>query len=199
MRLYKKDLGNKITTFSYTQSKLQNNYIKHLQLFGRILVFFSLFVWENNTFIIFDSNFYLCKKIVMDAQEYKLNARNIKPTAMRELVLKILGEQKAAVSLSDLEHEFAKVDRVTLYRTLKTFEENKLIHSIDDGTGSIKYALCTDNCRCMPEDLHVHFLCAKCKHTFCLNDIKIPTINLPPDFALESINMVIKGVCSDCK
>ena len=84
--------------------------------------------------------------------------RNIKPTAMRELVLKVLSEQKAAISLTDLEQKFDKVDKVTLYRTLKTFEENKLIHSIDDGTGSIKYALCRESCQCHPEDLHVHFL-----------------------------------------
>lgn len=87
----------------------------------------------------------------------KLNLKNIKPTAMRELVLDILTEQKMAISLSDLEQKFHKSDRVTLYRTLKTFEENKLIHSIDDGTGAVKYALCKESCQCHPEDLHVHF------------------------------------------
>ena len=66
----------------------------------------------------------------------KLTSRNIKPTAMRELVLDILTEQTAAISLSDLEQSFHKSDKVTLYRTLKTFEENKLIHSIDDGTAN---------------------------------------------------------------
>lgn len=77
----------------------------------------------------------------------KLLQKNIKPTAMRELVLKVLSEQSAAISLADLEQKFEKVDKVTLYRTLKTFEENKLIHSIDDGTGSVKYALCKETCR----------------------------------------------------
>ncbi len=124
--------------------------------------------------------------------------RNIKPTAMRELVLKVLSEQKAAISLTDLEQKFDKVDKVTLYRTLKTFEENKLIHSIDDGTGSIKYALCRESCQCHPEDLHVHFFCTKCKQTYCLNDIPIPSVNLPVHFTLENINMVVKGVCSNC-
>ncbi|MDD3323474.1 MAG: transcriptional regulator, partial [Paludibacter sp.] len=55
----------------------------------------------------------------------KLTSRNIKPTAMRELVLDILTEQKMAISLSDLEQKFHKSDKVTLYRTLKTFEEKK--------------------------------------------------------------------------
>lgn len=127
-----------------------------------------------------------------------LNSRHIKPTAMRELVLKILSEQTSAVSLADIESIFDKADKTTLYRTLKTFEENKLIHSIDDGTGSVKYALCKETCQCNPEDLHVHFLCTKCQHTYCLNDIAIPSISLPVNFKLETINMVVKGICVNC-
>ena len=130
--------------------------------------------------------------------EKQLQIRNIKPTAMRELVLKVLSEQTSAISLADLEQKFEKADKVTLYRTLKTFEENKLIHSIDDGTGSVKYALCRETCQCHPEDLHVHFLCTKCKQTYCLTDIPIPSVNLPAHFILENINMVVKGVCFNC-
>jgi Fur family ferric uptake transcriptional regulator len=129
----------------------------------------------------------------------KLSTKNVKPTAMRELVLKILSEQTSAVSLADIENMFNKADKTTLYRTLKTFEENKLIHSIDDGTGAVKYALCKESCQCHPEDLHVHFFCIKCQHTFCLSDIPIPSINLPVNFSIENINMVVKGVCSNCK
>lgn len=130
--------------------------------------------------------------------ENKLENRNIKPTAMRELVLRVLSEQTAAISLAELEQVFEKADKVTLYRTLKTFEENKLIHSIDDGTGSVKYALCKETCQCHPEDLHVHFHCTRCKQTYCLNDIPVPSVNLPTHFTLENINMVIKGICSNC-
>lgn len=128
----------------------------------------------------------------------KLESKNIKPTAMRQLVLQILTKQKTAISLPELENKFEKVDKATLYRTLKTFEKNKLIHSIDDGTGSVKYALCQDSCECHPNDLHVHFLCTNCNQTYCLNDISVPSINLPSSFTLESVNMVVKGTCSIC-
>ena len=129
----------------------------------------------------------------------KLINRNMKPTAMRELVLNALLEQNVAISLSDLEKKFDKADKVTLYRTLKTFEENKLIHSIDDGTGSVKYALCAENCQCNPHDLHVHFFCTECKHTYCLNDTPIPSVTLPLGFEISTINMVVKGTCANCK
>jgi len=134
----------------------------------------------------------------MKETENKFKIRNIKPTAMRVLVLKVLTEQNRALSLADLEQEFDKADKTTLYRTLKKFQENKLIHSIEDGTGSVKYALCKETCQCHPEDLHVHFLCTKCQQTYCLNDISIPSINLPMNFQLETINMVVKGICSNC-
>ena len=134
----------------------------------------------------------------MKNSDDKLTSRNIKPTAMRELVFDILTEQTAAISLSDLEQNFQKSDKVTLYRTLKTFEHKKLIHSIDDGTGAVKYALCKETCQCKPEELHVHFYCLKCQHTLCLTDIPIPSINLPVKFSVENVNMVVKGVCSNC-
>jgi len=129
----------------------------------------------------------------------KLHSRNIKPTAMRELVLKVLTEQKTAISLSELEDKFANAEKSTLYRTLKTFEEKKLIHSIDDGSGAMRYAVCHDSCECNPNDLHLHFFCNSCKQTFCLNEIPVPKINLPIGFLLESVNMVVKGICLNCK
>jgi len=131
--------------------------------------------------------------------DQKLQQRNVKPTAMRELVIEILLEQKTAISLKDLEDKFDKADKSTLYRTLKTFEDKKVIHSIEVGTGSVKYAICVDTCECNPSDLHVHFHCTKCQRTYCLNDIPIPEIKLPIGFNLDSVNMVVKGLCVNCK
>ncbi|WP_228491891.1 Fur family transcriptional regulator [Prolixibacter sp. NT017] len=136
---------------------------------------------------------------MQETLDHRLTERNIKPTAVRLLVLKAFMAQEAAIGLADLENRFDHADKTTLYRTLKTFEEHKLIHSIDDGTGALKYALCEETCDCAPEDLHVHFLCTVCNKTFCLNDTPIPQINLPTDFSLDSVNMVVKGLCSDCR
>ena len=131
--------------------------------------------------------------------EQKLRKRNIKPTAMRELVLKVLTDQKTAISLPELEQKFEKADKATLYRTLKTFEKQKLIHSIDDGTGPVRYALCLEECSCSVNDLHVHFHCTKCNKTYCLHEIPVPSVNLPKNFSLESVDMVVQGICANCK
>jgi Fur family ferric uptake transcriptional regulator len=129
----------------------------------------------------------------------KLKQRNIKPTAMRELVYEVLTKNKKALSLYEIEQQFDNVDRSTIFRTLKTFQDNYLIHSIDDGTGAVKYALCDEGCTCAPDDLHVHFLCNKCGQTHCLRDMPVPKMELPKDFSFESANFVVKGTCSNCK
>ena len=131
--------------------------------------------------------------------EDKLQKNKVRPTAMRLLVLQSLYGQEAAISLSDLEKVFERSDRVTLFRTLKTFQENGLVHSIDDGTGAPKYALCEEGCKCdIERDLHVHFHCKVCSETFCLPKYKIPEIELPEKFTPEEANLVMKGTCAKC-
>ena len=130
--------------------------------------------------------------------EEKLEHRNIKPTSMRLLVLRQLVESGAALSLKDLEAKFERADRATLYRTLKTFEEKKLIHSIDDGTGVAKYSLCKEGCECEPQDQHIHFHCLKCGETYCLIQSKIPQTQIPSGFKAASASMVYKGTCANC-
>lgn len=128
-----------------------------------------------------------------------LHQKGIRPTAMRLLVLDYLLKQSAAVSLSDLETYFHRADRITLYRSLKTFEEKGLVHRIDDGSGAVKYALCSDDCNTLEHhDLHVHFFCNHCRETFCLPKSRIPDIALPERFKTEEINLVVKGTCGKC-
>lgn len=130
--------------------------------------------------------------------ENKLEDKSVKPTAMRLLVLQYLTEQIKAVSLSDIEVSLETADKSTLFRTLKTFEQAGLIHSIEDGSGHLKYALCLEGCTCSPVDLHYHFHCIHCKETFCLTNLNIPQIELPKNFEMKQANMVIKGKCANC-
>ncbi|HET8753823.1 MAG TPA: transcriptional repressor [Salinimicrobium sp.] len=134
----------------------------------------------------------------MNKFENKLEQKKVRPTAMRLLVLETLQKQKAAISLQDLELAFEKADRITLYRTLKTFQKKGLIHSIEDGTGATKYALCQEGCECAPEDMHLHFFCTSCEDTFCLPKLKIPEISLPEGFVPVETNLLVKGVCANC-
>lgn len=103
------------------------------------------------------------------------------------------------MTLNDIESAFDKSERTTLYRTIKTFEKNGIVHQIDDGTGVAKYALDEKIAEeGLPQDLHLHFHCEKCNETVCLTDHKIPHISLPKGFVSKDINLVIKGLCDKC-
>ena len=128
----------------------------------------------------------------------KLEAKGIKPTANRILVMKALKSDSHPQSLSMLERKMVTMDKSSIFRTLTLFLSHHLIHSIDDGTGSFKYAVCSDSCSCDVSDLHTHFHCEKCNKTFCFTNIPTPVVKLPQGFTLNSINYVLKGICPDC-
>lgn len=102
----------------------------------------------------------------MTELEKILLQKAIKPTAMRLLVVEKLLKQQYAVSHKELAEQFEKADNITLFRTLKVFLEYKLVHTIDDGSGVIKYALCQSGCNCNLSELHTHFYCTDCKTYF---------------------------------
>ena len=68
----------------------------------------------------------------------KLSFRDIKPTAIRLLILRTMMEMKRAVPLTDLEAKLDTVDKSTIFRTLSLFLSHHLIHGVDDGSGSLK-------------------------------------------------------------
>ncbi len=131
--------------------------------------------------------------------EILLQARDIKPTAMRMLILKNMLGFSRAFSLADLETVMETVDKSTIFRTIILFYKKKLIHSIDDGSGAIKYSVCSSNCSCSIGDSHAHFYCLHCNKTFCLEKVAVPDLNFPDNLVPVSINFVIKGFCEDCK
>ncbi|HIB47186.1 MAG TPA: transcriptional repressor [Flavobacteriaceae bacterium] len=135
----------------------------------------------------------------MSEIEKLLEEKNVRPTAMRILIYKFMAQKDSAVAMKDIESAFAKADRTTLYRSLKTFEEKNVVHQIDDGTGIAKYALCEEGCNCeIEQDLHLHFHCSNCDETVCLTEHKIPQINLPDGFLAEEVNLVLTGICDKC-
>ena len=111
----------------------------------------------------------------MDEKVYleKLEKREIKPTAMRLLILKAMTRFTRAFSLLDLETELDTVDKSTIFRTINLFLDHHLIHVIDDGSGSLKYSVCSNECTCSIDDLHAHFYCRNCHKTFCLRKYKL--------------------------
>lgn len=94
-----------------------------------------------------------------------------------------------------------RFDRVTIYRTLKTFVDKGLIHKVLDDEGSMKYALCKEGCNTSDHKHHhdhVHFKCNTCGLTTCLDHVIIPNIILPEGYQRVETNLLMQGVCKSC-
>lgn len=131
-----------------------------------------------------------------------LDQFKLRHTVCRLEVVAFFLSRNFAVAHIDLEHEFkSQFDRVTLYRTLKTFLEKGIIHKVLDNEGTPKYALCPTACAGHHHHHHdhVHFKCNVCGHTTCIEDVLIPKIVLPNGFKIEEQNLLISGVCANCE
>ena len=130
-----------------------------------------------------------------------LKEHRLKRTSTRSEILNLYYESKHALAHKDIELELSeKFDRVTIYRTLNTFEEKGIIHKIFDGSASVKYALCGTECHDLHEHHHnhIHFTCNKCEKTFCIEEIAAPKIKMPRNFKAENVYLVAKGLCDNC-
>ncbi|MEP7229481.1 MAG: transcriptional repressor [Ginsengibacter sp.] len=122
-------------------------------------------------------------------------------TGSRQKILELFLSSHGAIAHADIEKNTGEsFDRVTVYRTLQTFVEKGIIHLIPTTDNSIKYALCKNDCA--PghhHDNHVHFICGECEKTICLDDVNIPVVKLPEGFTPNRSEMVVTGICGECK
>ena len=138
----------------------------------------------------------------MDLQIADVLKRNsLSVTESRKKILNLFLNQAGALAHADIEKKAGeKFDRVTIYRTLQTFVEKGIIHTIPTSDNSILYALCKDNCtEGHHHDNHVHFVCLQCGNTICLENVTVPEVNLPKGFVTTNIEMVVNGICRDCR
>lgn len=129
----------------------------------------------------------------------RLESKGIRPTANRILVMKTLMGEQTPQSLSNLERKMVSMDKSSIFRTLTLFLEHDVVHAFEDGRGVLCYELCEEKGACDHHDGHIHFYCESCQRSFCMEDIHIPSFELPEGFSPHSISFVIKGECPDCR
>jgi len=120
-------------------------------------------------------------------------------TQFRKDVLALFGERTAAVDSRTIEQQLHPADRVTVYRTLRSFEDSGIIHRIPDPSGAVKFALCQAGCDDHAHhDSHAHFHCNSCDTTICLDGQGDFHVNAPSGFSVEETQVILSGVCADC-
>src|SRR5437763_14736778 len=128
-----------------------------------------------------------------------LHRLQLSSTESRRKILSLFLNEGDALTHGDIKKRVGETfDRVTIYRTLQTFEEKGIIHSIPTADNSILYALCKECEEGHHHDDHVHFICTNCEKTICLDDVVSPKIDLPEGYVAESVQVVSKGIFKEC-
>ncbi len=85
-----------------------------------------------------------------------LNNVGLKSTAPRLVVLKVLSDLKHPMTAQEIHKKLGKnkIDLVTLYRTLTSFEENQLVKRINLQKDAVYYEFNNDH--------HHHIICTNC-------------------------------------
>ncbi|MBO9591695.1 MAG: transcriptional repressor [Niabella sp.] len=136
----------------------------------------------------------------MDSIVQILKQNNLSVTEGRRKILSLFLNSNGALAHADIEkNTHSHFDRVTVYRTLQSFVDKGIIHTIPTSDNSIKYALCKDECgEGHHHDHHVHLVCTRCGNTFCLDNVVTPTVKLPRDYTIQQVEVVVKGICKAC-
>ncbi|MCH2235513.1 MAG: transcriptional repressor [Crocinitomicaceae bacterium] len=128
-----------------------------------------------------------------------LSSKSLRITDFRISVLDIFLSNENAVSARQIENTLGSFDRITLYRTLKSFKEKGIIHEIHFSDLDKKFALCESSCS---EDghqhSHIHFHCSNCNETFLL-PAETPVPKNLEGFQVSSVEVQATGVCKNCQ
>lgn len=135
----------------------------------------------------------------MSKAEHILTEAGLRKTKVRMKVLEQFVNNSHAMSHGEIEAGLEGVDRVTLYRTLKSFDSKGVIHKVIDGSGSDRFALCEHHCNeGHHHDDHIHFNCLTCGNTFCVEEAVVPKIDLPSQYKIHDTHILVSGVCNGC-
>jgi Fur family ferric uptake transcriptional regulator len=127
-----------------------------------------------------------------------LKQHDIRPTANRLMVAKLLSAAQRPLSLSELEMMSMTIDKSNIFRTLTLFRKSHLVHVIED-EGGIRYELCMSDDPHEDDDVHPHFHCECCGRIFCLDHTIIPPLDVPEGYVVHTVNYMVKGICPDCE
>lgn len=121
---------------------------------------------------------------------------NYRSTPFREKILSLFLDKEYALSLDEIESDLDQFDRITLYRTLKLFQDQGIIHLVHNGSVK-KYAMCKEECTSeMHQHHHVHFTCVTCQQTECIES-KPLELKLE-GYKINDLEVNVNGFCKNC-
>jgi Fur family ferric uptake transcriptional regulator/Fur family zinc uptake transcriptional regulator len=126
-----------------------------------------------------------------------LRTAGLKSTSARERVLEVLDLLSVPIAHAELSKQLVELDEVTLYRTLSTLAEARLIHRVYGLDGVWRYCIQPKHPGCPGN--HAHFLCSHCGNMRCLLEQPIPRIDVPAGYEVVGRQLLIHGRCLECR
>ncbi len=151
-------------------------------------------------YFLFLLNMKLKNKTLLDHQSV-LSQNGISCTQFRTELLNLFHSSNKSLSVNDIVNYFDNsINKVTVYRSLDSFENKGLIHKVPDANNLKRYSLCRENeCNANSHNHnHGHFICYSCNQTFCLEEIKSPEITCMKGFYIQELKLTAEGYCKDC-
>ncbi|MBC7785738.1 MAG: transcriptional repressor [Burkholderiales bacterium] len=135
--------------------------------------------------------------------EALLKKSGLKRTPVRIGVLQVLTNQQEPMDVGDILKLLPSfTEPVTVYRTLNTFVEKKIIHRVRGEDRSWRYA--AGDFSEASEHQHAHFVCDTCGKVECISDAKIPMkllekIQPAPGYRIDHPEVLLHGACPKCQ
>lgn len=127
-----------------------------------------------------------------------LGTKNLSRTPCRVDILRTLMESGSALSETEIRNKLShSFDRTTIYRTLRSFLVQDVIHSISLEGGEVRYAISQPKQK-SSGTFHVHFFCDGCNNVYCLPNPEFNPPVLPAGFSASGYDLIINGKCKVC-
>lgn len=142
-------------------------------------------------------------KIISDVGD-KLRSREYKLTTRRELILKVLVENRdkhlSAEEVYNLVKQKAPdTGLATVYRTLELFQDFDIIHGMDFGDGRKRYEFGAGEGK---SHHHHHLICNRCGKIIEVNEDLLEELEIrvskQHDFEITDHQLKIFGNCKEC-
>ncbi|MDR1975955.1 MAG: transcriptional repressor [Campylobacteraceae bacterium] len=116
-----------------------------------------------------------------------LQKSGIKPTNAREAIMDILNTVKAPLSYEQIRSLMkSDMDKATFYRNISLFEEAGVVQKFESDERKWYFELLRKS--------HAHFVCEQCHNIICID------LDIGADIKEHQVkNVVIKGLCKECK
>jgi Fur family transcriptional regulator, ferric uptake regulator len=132
-----------------------------------------------------------------------LRQAGLKRTPVRLAVLNVLSRDQQPLSAPQILERLPEgTDHVTLYRTLNTLTESKILHRVRGDDQAWRYGLRENRGAARHE--HAHFVCDECGTVECLADAPAPETSakrsgVRPGYRVEYSEVLVHGTCPDCR